>query len=47
MKFGVQKLETWLYRTALNLLRYRQPRRRGSRVWQTDRQRDKQTKRPL
>jgi len=38
MKVGVKKLATSLYHTVWNLFRYIGPRRRGSRVWRTDRQ---------
>jgi len=38
VKFGVNKLETFLYRTVWSVFRYLEPFRRRSRVWQTDRQ---------
>jgi len=38
MKDGVKKLERSLYRMAWNLFRCLEPRRRGLRVWRTDRQ---------
>jgi len=45
-KFDLKKLETSLYRMVQNGFRYLEPFRRGSRVWRTDRQTDRQTGRP-
>jgi len=41
MKFSVYKLETLLYRMVQDFFRYLEPRRCGSRVWQTDRRTDR------
>jgi len=38
MEFGLKRLEISLCRTVWNVCRYLKPRRRGSRVWETDRQ---------
>ena len=40
-KFGVQQLETSLYRVVQSIFRYLEPLRRVSKVWQTDRQTDR------
>jgi len=45
MKICLKKLEKSLCRMMRNLYRYLKPRRRGSRVWQTDRRTVRQTDR--
>jgi len=42
-KLGPKKLETLFFRMLQNAFRYFDPFRRGLRVWQTDRQRDRRT----